>query len=233
MNRARTSGRAQAMSVYAAGTTLLLATAWLCWSMPAAAIQEATPQPEWRYAVAGVAAEDWLNVRAHAGVQSPVVGRLQPDADGVVVTGVRLPVRGSVWWEIAWPETSTGRAWVNARYLTPTAPHDEREQGFPLACSGTEPFWSLRVDGDRARFDRMNGDTGEWHAGSWNVASGQWGRFAIRLESGQGIEPGHAAVARDFRFCSDGMSDFQYAYDVTLILPDGEGVLAGCCRRMR
>lgn len=196
------------------------------------AIQEATPQPEWRYEVSGVRADSALNVRAQAGTEAAVIGHLAADASGVVVTGVRRPVRASVWWEIAWPAAESGFAWVNARYLTPTEPGGERETDFPLACSGTEPFWSLRIEAGKARFDRMDGERETWQAGGWNHAGGRWGTFAVRLDAAAGEQPGQAAIQRDFRFCSDGMSEFQYPYDLLLITPD-ETVLSGCCRRWR
>ncbi len=200
---------------------------------PASAIQELTPQPEWRYAVADVAAESWLNVRAAAGVRAAPVGRLAPDAEGIVVTGVRRPVRGQIWWEIPWPTTRSGYAWVNGRYLTPMAPAGERESGFALACSGTEPFWSLRIEEGKAQFDAMDGAAHQWHAGQWELASGRWGDFAVRLVGDGDTEaPGWAAVRRDFRFCSDGMSEFQYPHHILLMTPTGE-TLSGCCRRRR
>ena len=205
---------------------ILIATA----PTAAFAIQEATPQPEWRYEVSGVRADSALNVRAQAGTDAAIIGELAADATDVVVTGVRRPWRGSVWWEIVWPAAESGYAWVNARYLTPVAPHEEREAGFALACSGTEPFWSLRIADGEAQFDRMDGERETWQAGAWNPAGGRWGTFAVRLDVPSGEQPGHAAIQRDFRFCSDGMSEFQYPYDVLLITPD-ETVLSGCCRR--
>jgi uncharacterized membrane protein len=69
-------------------------------------------------------------------------------------------------------------------------------------------------------------------ASDWLEARGLRGQFAIRLRAdsaAQGAD-GYAAVLRSEAFCSDNMSDTEYPFSVTLILPD-QTVLGGCCSR--
>jgi uncharacterized membrane protein len=216
--------------MYKVALPLIVVAMLLAWA-PVAAIQEATPEPEWRYRVSGIPADGTLNVRARAGTTSDVVGRLEGDAAGIVVTGVRQEVRGSVWWQIVFPDAMRGTGWVNARYLTPQDPGAERETGFPLACSGTEPFWSLRLADGTGIMEQMDGERASWGTGDWLSARGRWGRYAVPLTAEDG-RTGYTVISRTYHFCSDGMSDMQYPYDATIITP-ADNVLGGCCRRLR
>jgi uncharacterized membrane protein len=40
--------------------------------------------------------------------------------------------------------------WASARYLRPALSFSGGPPPFPLHCVGTEPFWSLTLDGKRA-----------------------------------------------------------------------------------
>ena len=191
---------------------------------PAHAIQENTPEPGQRYEVVDVAAGDTLNVRAQPGTSARVVDRLAPGTANLAVAGTRVETNGSVWWQVIGPK---GLGWVNARYLTPTDVHGEREQVFPLRCVGTEPFWSLTIDGEQATLETP--ETKEtWHAGEMTQAQGMLGRYAIRLENDADV--GHLSAWRNYGFCSDGMSDVGYPFEGIVAGPDGS-VRAGCCMR--
>lgn len=212
---------------------ILLLAAILSLAAPAAAIEEATPEPGWRYRVVDVAPGEWLNVRVQADATARIVARLAPDADDVVVTGLRQEVGGGVWWQVPAEGSENGRGWINARYLTPVDPHGARETDFPLRCSGTEPFWSLGVAEGETAFSTPEGEGPVWRAGEWRNAEGRLAgfSFALRLEGGAG-EIGHLAVQRDYRFCLDGMSDFDHPFHGLLMAPDGR-VYSGCCARAR
>lgn len=191
----------------------------------ALAIQEQTPEPAKRYRVIGVAAGDVLNVRAQPDPSGEIVGALEPNASGVVVAGTRVEINGSVWWQVV----GGGRlGWVNARYLTLVDAASSGDDAFALRCTGTEPFWSLRVADGEARFETPMGEEETWQAGAMTRAVGLIGRFALRLESHDGL--GHLAAWRNYRFCSDGMSDIGFPYEGIMVAPDGT-VLAGCCLR--
>lgn len=189
----------------------------------------ATPDPDRRYQVVEVAADDQLNVREQPGVEGEVLGWLAFDDEDVVVTGAVMDIAGSQWWELVFDGTDGTRGWVNGRFL---APVDEAPpaSGYPLLCGGTEPFWSLELEDMEARYRAIDEDALAMTAGPWRMASGAVGRFAVELEhDGQ---PGYAGVWRERDFCSDGMSDIRYPFGTIVARPGGE-VVAGCCRRAR
>lgn len=77
-----------------------------------------------------------------------------------------------------------------------------------LRVVGTEPFWGIRIDGDRLQFT-----TAEDPAGTSLAASPSPRADGIAYEGGQG---GAAFALRLVRTpCSDGMSDRAYAYAAT------------------
>lgn len=196
------------------------------------------PEPGWTYRVVDVAGDDQLNVREQPGVGAPVVATLAPDASRIVVSGLRMRVGAGVWWEIHHGATPRSTGWVNARFLAPVDPGVEPDTGFALRCSGTEPFWSLEVDGAQAQFSTPQPDEKlpVWRASSWmNAANMRPGMtFVVRLYGDGQSDPGVAAISRPREpdACTDFMSDFEYPYDATVLTPEGR-VLAGCCTRAR
>jgi uncharacterized membrane protein len=204
------------------------AAAWLVLSIvasPAAATQDGWPA---LHDVRGVASDDVLNLRAGPGTGYAVVGSLPPDATGVEVVA---PSEDLAWGLVNHGE---GAAWARLAFL-------ERRPGqwagaFPplASCFGTEPFWSVSVEGDAVRLstpDDAEGVSG-WLAGRWG-ASGRRDRFAARLLWEDGA-PGFATIRAER--CSDGMSDREYGLSVDL-MPGrgGEGgeLLSGCCSLSR
>jgi uncharacterized membrane protein len=97
-----------------------------------------------------------------------------------------------------------------------------------LACSGTEPFWSLRPGGGQAVL--ASPDAGE-----------QAFELSAALDAGIEGDPRRALVAvrPDAGLtaaitpasCSDGMSDRAYGLEILLILEDAGAarLLTGCC----
>jgi hypothetical protein len=74
------------------------------------------------YAVAYVAPNDVLNIRAGAGVSEPVIGYYPPDATDVMRTGPATTADGAAWVEIRRADGLTG--WVNSFYLTEYLTHE-------------------------------------------------------------------------------------------------------------
>jgi hypothetical protein len=64
--------------------------------------------------VIGVASTDVLNVRAAPGIDQEIVARLDPLAQGIVVTGPARSLSASLWIEV---EFTGGRGWVNSGFL--------------------------------------------------------------------------------------------------------------------
>lgn len=161
--------------------------------------------------VTGVAADDVLNIRASPSGSAAVIGWIPPDGFGVVATGARRTTGSTQWREVRYEDV---RGWVAARYVTA-----ER-----LECGGTEPFWGLTVSGGNAVFSSPEGPDLTMIAGPWGRATARPWPQAVWLQRA-GAE-GVAVISRVS--CSDGMSDIDFAYDMTLILPDGT-IYSGCC----
>ena len=198
---------------------------------PGLAMDDLTPEPGLRYRVSGVAEGDRLNVRSRPGTDADIIGSFRPDEGNIVATGAREEIGGAIWWELAYPGAERGTGWVKARLLTRETTIAAEDTNYPLECVGTEPFWSLAIDTNRARYSLAE-DERTFDASPWVGASGLRGHFVVRL-----LEPGRTTgaqglvvVMRDYDFCSDGMSEIDYPFHGTIILPDG-GVYGGCCRR--
>lgn len=167
--------------------------------------------------VAGVAADDVLNIRERPDAKSPIIGTLAPDATHVEVVGER-----NGWMQVNTAERS---GWVNGRYLNYRV--DVWEAGkLPagLRCLGTEPFWSLTPEGGELVLSTPEGDS---RMALRKVLDTGWFRDPRRALVGDGV----TAVIAPAQ-CSDGMSDLAYGLQATVILGAGEAaqMLTGCCR---
>jgi uncharacterized membrane protein len=181
--------------------------------------------PAFRFRVVELAPGDWLNVREQPRSSGRVIGSLARGAGNVIVTGAVVEVGGGTWWEIVFNRSGRSTGWVDGRFLAPDGGH---ESGYPLLCTGTEPFWSLNIAEGRAHHSTPEQRRMSMRASPWMEASGTTGRFAVELQRRGGT--GYASVWREHGFCSDGMSDIRYPFGTIFIRPDG-GVFAGCCRR--
>lgn len=169
------------------------------------------------HVVTGVAADDVLNIRAAPSTDAPVIATLAPDAIGVEV----VAVQGS--WAVV--NTGEGSGYAALRYLARSDAPDWPTLQAPLTCRGTEPFWSLQIDPDRAetRFQ-----TPEDEAPRSAPISASWpglpGSNVAAIERPEGLA---VLIAAE---CSDGMSDQEYGIAATLFLtgPD-RARLSGCC----
>lgn len=98
-----------------------------------------------------------------------------------------------------------------------------------LACSGTEPFWSLSIDPSAAQGvlttpEDMGGEkmdiVGFWPGQSWHPVAA--------------VELSDATAVIQAKACSDGMSDQVFGLSLDLFRRDGAGnpssSLEGCCR---
>ncbi|NWH09032.1 MAG: hypothetical protein HXY22_10395 [Alphaproteobacteria bacterium] len=90
----------------------------------------------------------------------------------------------------------------------------------PLTCAGTEPFWSFRLSGDMTALSTPDGPDIPLPISQYRAAQNRNGEWSVSL--GEAI-----AVIRQ-ETCSDGMSDNDYPYSVTLVTR--ERTLSGCCR---
>jgi len=174
------------------------------------------------YDVAGVASDDVLNVRAAPGVGNSIVDTLTADARNVEV--VALNADGD------WGQINVGEmtGWISMTFLTRQPGQPDNELPRPLACFGTEPFWSLDIGtGQSAELGRPDADSVQITMLDPVTSSNRTDRYAI---FGQGGERVYTFIFhRDA--CGDGMSDRAYGISVDLFLTEETGVnyVTGCC----
>jgi uncharacterized membrane protein len=210
----------------------LILSLFLSATFPTVADQRSAPDPALAYRVVNVASADVLRVRNQPEASAPIVSHLAANATGIIVTGVKQSVGQASWWQIVIEAEAGGAGWVNSRFLAVADPTAKREMGFGLRCIGTEPFWSLGIAKGEASFTTPEGERWLWTAHGWRDAAGhQPGqRFVIQLDALGRESSGWAAVSRPQQFCSDGMSDLEYPYDLVVATPTSL-VLGGCCAR--
>jgi uncharacterized membrane protein len=168
--------------------------------------------------VAGVAADDVLNVRAEPDAEAEIVGTLAHDATDIEVI---RPNDDFTW---GWVATGEGMGWVSLAYL-------ERQPGqwdgqYPdfAFCSGTEPFWSLSRSEGRIAFEGLDlpasGAPVEFEESSLNHR----GRHSFKAGGMIGVLSNVP--------CNDGMSELEYGWELNLIRlsgPEGQRHFMGCC----
>jgi uncharacterized membrane protein len=182
------------------------------------------------HAVTGVAAGDALNLHVAPNATAAVVGTLAPDATGIEV----VDVQGG------WAEVSQGdiTGFANLRYLRREDGPDWNALQTPLACIGTEPFWSLEIDpaAGETRY-RTPEDTAPQIAGLTEAWPGvqPWAPSAA-------VGPPTGLAVLQPLICSDGMSDRSYGIVIDLFLDgatsgiegaSGRTRLSGCCRMVQ
>jgi uncharacterized membrane protein len=197
-------------------TTALLASA-LATAMPARAFET--------YKVVGVPAGDKLIVREEpqdGGTPADwkEVASISANATTVLGTGRSKEVNKQRWSEVA---VGGLTGWVNARFLTVAdAPADLKEATFD--CFGTEPFWGVTLgpkEGELSEPESKTALTTE------NVQPAMARLFPLlyRLKNAKG-QSLRATVTHQ-TYCTDGMSDYDYAFEV--LLSDDEVFHQGCC----
>ncbi|MFN3823930.1 MAG: SH3 domain-containing protein [Pseudorhodobacter sp.] len=177
--------------------------------------------------VAGVAANDQLNIRAEPSASAAILGSFPPGTDAVEVTALSADGR---WGRVNLEE---GAGWVAMRYMARQSGPGWADLAQPLACFGTEPFWSLNFSPAEAdlRFNRMGEEPLDLRAGWAAPVSGRRGMVGLALTGA--AETGFLTLTG--QDCSDGMSDRGYGIGIALFL-NGSGAStaeaagwSGCC----
>jgi uncharacterized membrane protein len=182
--------------------------------------QPSEPEPGQLYRVVDLANGEVLPLLQQPDADGAVVAELRWDARDVVLSGASTQADGRIWYQVV---RDGEYAWIDAAHVEPQ--DGDRTENYPLQCLGTEPFWSVRINGD-AVFETPDVAPTTWTASEWLPARGLIGRYMIRLSSGYGT--GYLAMLR--QTCSDGMSDIEYPFEAIMITP-AQAVRAGCCRR--
>jgi uncharacterized membrane protein len=201
-------------------TMLAVLTATL---IPAFAEESLRIDPNQRYAVTGVAAGDVLNIRQDPSVAATIIGSYAPNATDILVSGVTSSIDGSEWVEVI--DAARGKTgFVRAKFLAPSNAAQEPETDYPIACIGTEPFWGIRISGEKATINDVDGESTAT-AGQWMLTGPNSRSFFVPL-----APKGSVSVVDAGAQCSDGMSDNLYPWHGILITPSGYA-FAGCCAR--
>lgn len=174
------------------------------------------------YDVTGVAPDDVLNVREGRSASNPIINSLAPNQRNIEIVDVSDDER---WGLVSFPD---GSGWVSMRYLVRQPGRDPRYLPKPIGCGGTEPFWGLRIDNQKAQFDMMGG-TSRVFTPIWeDIPSGmQAVSYAVKMQdNGEDIT---AIINRNQ--CSDGMSERVYGFEIDVILSgqSGNRYYTGCC----
>jgi len=181
------------------------------------------------YKVVGVAVGDKLAIREEPQeggkpTDWATLGSIPADAVNVLGTGRSKEVGKQRWSEVV---VGAVTGWVNARFLAvANDPEDLKEATF--LCAGTEPFWGVTLgptDGEFSEPDTKAKLTVE----RVQPAMARFFPLLYRLrnENGQSLR----ATVTHQTWCSDGMSEYDYAFQV--LLSDDENFYEGCCRLKR
>ncbi len=187
----------------------------------------------YEFRVTGVQRSDVLNIRERvedqASIsQAKVLGQIPANESGVLGSGASLKIGRARWFEVRYKET---RGWVNGRYLAPISPQLGSELDSNLFCAGTEPFWSLKVEDDTAEVRQPDAPPQRYTVAIREPFQGRSDALALQLVSETG--PPISALVQHREWCSDGMSDLDYAFEVNVLGVRGERPLHGCCSLLR
>lgn len=173
--------------------------------LPLAATAQETYELPALYDVAGVAADDTLNVRAGPTVNAPVLDELGPERDGIEVLAFN---EDRSWGRI---NIGEGAGWVSMAYMSrQPGQNPVAKLPKPLFCLGTEPFWSLEIGQGQVSFTDPGMDSDALVQQTEYEGSVPW-------------SPRGAIVAGDItgfisrEACSDGMSDRQYGWRIDFL----------------
>lgn len=184
---------------------------------------ESFVDPDPLYEVVALTSGETLPLHRQPGPDGEVVGELHAQATDVILSGAVIRAAGTEWYQVVRHDSEI--AWAEARHLR--ARDNTISSDYAIQCSGTEPFWSLAIDGTTARFSTPDIDEITWRASEWLPARGLTGRFMVRIEADN---TGYVAVIRARQYCTDGMSEINYPFEALLVTP-AQAVRAGCCKR--
>ena len=204
---------------------------------PAAATQDGWPA---LHDVVGVAPGDVLNVRSGPGAAFPIIGSFAPGERNVEVIA---PAAADGGWGIVNLSGEGSAGYVSLRYLRRQPNTFAGHLPPVLRCSGTEPFWGLRVEGDAIAYSDGSLGRSRTFLGIEALDTARYGAEPVlrAFEGDDAVtmvlrnlarERGHDLSDGDLGgLCTDGMSDRLFGMAVTAVMVvDGEAYAhSGCC----
>jgi len=183
-----------------------------------------------RMEVINVSDGDHLNMRDGPSASYTVQSSLPHNATGIRVLKWAEEYTGnSLWVKVEWQQR---RGWVNSRFLhsyktvvTKKKTTKKSKKKPIFRCSGTEPFWNIKIHQYRAKVKTLNGAKftvpitfhGEVYntLGKSTITTAKAGRRSVM-------------VVTDEQSCNDGMSEHQFEYKATVLI-NGNRTYSGCC----
>ena len=194
---------------------LSLATAILC-AIPAQAYEA--------YKVTGIKPRDHLVIREEPADGGKIadwkeVGRIPAGSDNVLGTGRSKLIGKQRWLEVTFSSLS---GWVNQTFLEATDPTDLKSATF--SCAGTEPFWGVDLGPGSGEYSDPEFKI-PLTTESIDPATARFFPLFYRMKGANGRT--YRATVSHHQWCSDGMSEYEYAFQV--LLTDDAVFQQGCC----
>lgn len=177
------------------------------------------------YHVTGVQAGDTLTMRAEPAESGKPsdwkeLGRIPSGAENVLGTGRSVQVNGQTWAEVSFGGTL---GWVNAKFLA--AMSDPRDlKGETFQCAGTEPFWGVTLGPEKGEYTDPE-QSFPLTTERVQPSTARLFPLLYRLKDDKGRS--YRATVTQRPGCIDGMSDYEYAFEV--LLSGDETFEQGCC----
>lgn len=198
-------------------------------ALPAAATVDGWPA---LHDVANVGADDVLNIRRAPDAGSEIIGTLDHDATEIEV----VRPNGDLTWGLV--NTGEQSGWVSLTYMRRSVPYWDGQFPELRQCFGTEPFWTLEVDGPETTLIMLGAEPRDGLISSMYSSRSRRDRFALGgafLPTENGPSALHLSVHMEP--CNDGMSDREYGITVDMLLTssdasaaqDAVGLYSGCC----
>lgn len=172
------------------------------------------------FSVVNVAQGDFLHGRKAPNVSAPILKSFAPDTPIVVFAYL---VNG-------WAKVGVGEevVYVSSRFIKPNGGvQTSSGMQLGLVCRGIEPFWTVKIDEDQSfRYEGLIGGAEPRTSINRAIPSTNTNSYPYNF----GAMPYSGTISQEI--CSDGMSNINYGWRITLIKPTQSGswkTLNGCC----
>lgn len=176
------------------------------------------------YQIVGIAPPDQLTIREEPVDGGKVsnwkgLGTIPAGATGVLGTGRSKLIGTQRWLEVSFAGT---RGWVNAKFVEGDQPTEL--EGEKFNCSGTEPFWGVMLGPSGGEYSDPETKT-VLTTERVQPATARLFPLLYRMTDSSGRK--YRATVSHQNWCTDGMSDYDYAFQV--LLSTDEEFQQGCC----